>query len=65
MTMHEIQAELNDISNVLLGMSAVLYDATYPRASTKIEKLAYRLKDISVKELECFEVIGEDDESDD
>lgn len=65
MTMHEIQAELNDISISLLGMTPVLYDATYPRTSAKLERLAYRLKDISVKELKCFEVIGEDKESDD
>ena len=65
MTMHEIQAELNDISNILLGMSFTLHDTTYPYTSAKLEWLANRLKDISVKELEGFEVIGEDEESED
>ena len=60
MTMHEIQAELNDISNVLLGMSKVFQDERYPSAAISLADMAHRLKDISANELEVFEVIGED-----
>lgn len=60
MTMHEIQAELNDISNVLLGMSKVLQDDMHPLSAISLTEMANRLKHISANELEVFEVIGED-----
>lgn len=47
MTVKELQKELMDISNKLIGMTIVLRDATYSDTACSLYTIAKRLKEFS------------------